>query len=265
MLENINEIMITCEKHPSQMITHICCLDTCLSPLCVNCMKNHNSYHKKENVFPEIEALEDVREFCCEKLFYLIENYNKELDKIKFVSSPKKPDPNLKKLLFYRDKIISFINAYFSELEKEYEKKNRPITDEAYSISNLLEYFRKMIKNLEDYLQEVKYNCSLETIQNILVADFQQDFELMKAKSQELSHNFSSQKTILLFDDEKIHHIFQEVEKITTFNTYHNNNDLIKSTPHSNKLIFETMRIPVISPIENSIITTHNTKSFTSY
>ncbi len=259
MQESISEIVINCEKHPSQIISHICCLDTCLNALCVKCMKNHNLFHKQENVFPEIEAIEDVREFCCEKLLYLIENYNKELEKIKAINSPKKPDQNLQKLSFYREKMISFINNYFNELEKEYEKKIRFSTHE--SLNTHIEYFMKMIKNLEDYLDEIKYKCTLETLQHILVSNYQQDFEQLKSKNQDLFHHVTSNKTSLIFDDAKMNHILQEIEKLATFSS---NFDINKSNSHTNKLIFDAMRTPVTAPIESSLNSTNKSKSLLS-
>jgi len=259
MNENITELILTCEKHPSQVVTHICCLDSCLSPLCVKCMKSHNLYHKQENVFPELETIEDVREFCCEKLLFLIENYNKELEKIKSVNSPGKPDQNLQKLAFYREKMINFINNYFNDLEKEYEKRIQFLMNDSYSFGSLIDYFRKMIKGLEEYLQEIKYKCTLETLQQILVADYQQEFDNMKAKNEELCDHFSSQKTTVMFDESKIQHILQEVEKISSFNSY--STDLNKSSLHTNKMIFETMRTPITPPIENSLITISKPKT----
>ena len=277
MTENISELILTCEKHPSQIITHICCLDSCLSPLCVKCMKSHNLYHKQENVFPELETIEDVREFCCEKLMFLIENYNKELEKIKCVNSTDKPDQNLQKLSFYREKMIAFVNSYFNEIEKEYEKRIQFLMNDSYSFGSLVDYFRKMITGLEEYLQEIKYKCSLETLQHILVVDYQQEFDNMKAKNEELCDHFASQKVSLVFDETRIQKILEEVQKIVSFQSssseinksYSNVNSLnkspnqsrSKSPTNSNKPIFETMRNPIVSPVENSLVTISKPKT----
>lgn len=263
MNEVVSELFLTCEKHPSQVITHICCLDTCLSALCVKCMKSHNLYHKQENVFPELETVEDVREFCCEKLLFLIENYNKELEKIKSVNSPDKPDPNLEKLAFFREKMISFINNYFNELEREYEKRVQFLMNDSYTFSSLIDYFRKMITSLEDYLQEIKYKCTLETLQHILVAEYQQDFDNMKAKNHELCEHFNSQRTSLVFEENRIQGILQEVEKIAGFQS-----NLMefegKIDGGNRKNDLETMRNALPNMIEHSLMTNSKPKSASS-
>ena len=265
--DEVAEITITCEKHPSQIITHICCLENCLNALCVKCMKSHNLFHKQENIFPEIETVEDVREFCYEKLFYLIENFNKELEKIKYINSPQKPDKNMQKLSFYKEKMISYINNYFDELAKEYEKRNTINNDQFFSFDNHIEYLKKMVKSLEEYLKDIKFKCTLETLQNILVAEYQQDFEQLKAKNQELFDQLDSQKISIIFDDAKVNQILHEVENISIFNknsSVSTNNDSSKSMSNHSKLIFETMRNPVTAPVENSIITTSKSKSLIS-
>lgn len=251
MEENNNEIIITCEKHPSQIITHICCLDNCLSPLCVKCMKHHNLYHKQENVFPEIETVEDVREFCCEKLMYIIEKYNNELDKVKQIGSPRKPDQNLQKLKFYREKLLSFINQYFNDLEEEYEKNIKFNSNEYSNLNNLFDDFQNIVKKLETFLSEIKYKCTLETLQHILIADYQNDYDTMKMKNDEIINNFLSKKMILIFDDSKINHILAEVENIAAFNFYTADPNKVFN---QNKLIFDTMRTPMTTPAENSLI-----------
>lgn len=252
MDENINEIIILCEKHPSQIITHICCLDNCLSPLCVKCMKHHNLYHKQENVFPEIETIEDVREFCCEKLTFLIEKYSIELERLKGVGSPKKPDQNVQKIAYYREKLINFINQYFDDLEVEYEKKAKFSSQEYANLNSLFEHFEGMNRKLEDFLGEIKYKCTLESLQHILLVDYQNEFEVMKAKNEEAITSFLSQKMVLIFDDSRISHILSEVEKLAAFNFYTAEKSKILSQSH--KPIFETMRTPVTTPDENSLI-----------
>ena len=55
------EIPLFCKEHANTPISHFCCIEDCLTPLCAKCIKFHNNFHKEENVFAEIETIDEIK------------------------------------------------------------------------------------------------------------------------------------------------------------------------------------------------------------
>lgn len=66
LINNIN--IITCSDHSGNLVTHICQSENCYKPLCSKCIKDHNMVHKRENTFPEIDTIEDIKSNCQAKI-----------------------------------------------------------------------------------------------------------------------------------------------------------------------------------------------------
>ena len=78
----INSGISSCEIHIGYIVTHFCCLPTCLIALCSKCIKDHNQFHKNEGTYSEIELIDDVKEYCHARIKASISNYTKELERL---------------------------------------------------------------------------------------------------------------------------------------------------------------------------------------
>lgn len=115
-----------CSIHTSDAITNYCCLMGCQTPLCPECIHDHNKRHKANGVFPEIDTINRVTQMCEKKSTLVIDDLQEILNKLNSLSQfdvdtlqkqAKVDLDNMKK------RLIEQISIFFDNLYKDYSAK----------------------------------------------------------------------------------------------------------------------------------------------
>lgn len=212
-----SNIIFYCQKHSKNQISHICCLEDCLSELCAKCIKEHNQIHKEQNTFPELEGIDEVKEFCNEKLEFLSKNFQTEYRRISDLNFNElaKNDDGITKIKKYHDLIMEYVNTYFSRLISEYEacvnkfekQEKLDFTSHKKIISNVIEEINQIQKN---YYK----NPSIENLKNILIADYSDSLEQIKNEINQKIDNFILNKAKVVLDSNVLANFQYELSKL---------------------------------------------------
>lgn len=198
-----SNIIFYCQKHPKNQITHICCLEDCLSELCTKCMKEHNQLHKEQNTFPELEGIDEVKEFCNEKLEFLTKNFQNEYRKITDLNLNEigKNDDGVAKIKKYHDLITEYVNTYFSKLISEYETSVKKFeTQDQLDFNSHKKIILTIIEELNQIQNNYSKRPSIENLKNILIADYSDSLEQIKNEINQKIDNFILNKAKVIID-----------------------------------------------------------------
>jgi hypothetical protein len=229
---------IACDQHSGQLVTHICCLSTCLIPLCSKCIKDHNQFHKADNTYPEIEAVDDVKEFCGNKIRSSIVNFSSELEKLqKYTKGGQvsETDDGIKKIKKSKQLVLEIVNSFYQDLEDRYIKRvSSQDTDvNPREIMQLSEKIKKITEKLDKLYISLENKDFLSTMKSIMLRDLDDEYSKLKS---EINREIGFLKTnpfLIQIDEAKLKVIYQELEQYITVQNTHE----AMLTPKSKRLL----------------------------
>ena len=115
-----------CSIHNEEIITNYCCLLNCQTPLCPECIDEHNKKHKSNGIFPEIDTLNRVSMMCKKKSSLIIDELQEMLNRLNSLSAidSEKMKSNAKTDLDnIKNKIIQQISVFFDNLYNDFVSK----------------------------------------------------------------------------------------------------------------------------------------------
>lgn len=115
-----------CGIHNEEMITNYCCLMGCQTPLCPECIDEHNKRHKLNGVFPEIDTLNRVVAMCEQKSGLVVEELQEMLSRLDSASTVDVEDIQTvayNDLEMMKNKLIDQINIFFTNLYEDFSSK----------------------------------------------------------------------------------------------------------------------------------------------
>lgn len=126
-----------CGIHNEELITNYCCLMGCQTPLCPECIDDHNKRHKLNGIFPEIDTLNRVVAMCEQKSGVVVE----ELEEMNHrLNSATTIDVEELKSIAYNDlenmklKMIDQITIFFNNLYEDFSNKLTTSTQKVFNI-----------------------------------------------------------------------------------------------------------------------------------
>ena len=229
----MNQHVFECPNHPGESITNYCCLRTCLTPLCPDCIDSHNKLHKARGQFPEMDTMGRVKKMCHDKLSGGIEQLQAQLDRLNSATSVNLEDIiklSLQDLENLRDNLIGQINEYFQEIKEDYVQKIRASEVNFSDSDELKQKFSSVIEELN----AVKYNLdtpsTFDSIRNtvkldseMLISAFDRQVEDVLSKHVSLPIKFVfSEEDLLNFQAllRKIVSVFSKDIKVITNEEY---------------------------------------------
>ena len=174
----------TCQLHPTQDITHICCARSCLTPLCGKCIKEHINIHKVKQSYSEIESVVDLHESCASKLRSALVSFSAERSKLEQLSTGSINDhhPSVKKLRSTKQSIIDMVAQFFDGLERQYINLagiDTQLLPSTQRINELLDRSVKTVQKLDKLYTDLEKKDPLRTIQHLLTQDLDREFTLL--------------------------------------------------------------------------------------
>lgn len=115
-----------CSIHKDEIITNYCCLMACQTPLCPECIDEHNKRHKSNNVFPEIDTLNRVTHMCEKKSTMVIDQLQEMIQRLNSLSGVDSENMQRKvksDLDVMKERLIDQISVFFDNLYNDYVSK----------------------------------------------------------------------------------------------------------------------------------------------
>ena len=98
----------------------------CQTPLCPECIDEHNKRHKLNGVFPEIDTLNRVVAMCEQKSGLVVEELQEMLSRLDSASTVDVEDIQTvayNDLEMMKNKLIDQINIFFTNLYEDFSSK----------------------------------------------------------------------------------------------------------------------------------------------
>lgn len=166
-----NTTDVICKNHTDEVYTNYCCLMTCLTPLCPECIDDHNKNHKNTGEFPEIDTIKKVCTMCHKKLNFINSNLKEQLQRLnnaEHISIENKMNKFISDLNRIRELILGQVNNYFDDLEAHYkniflQNKARDFYKLKKEISNIISDINLLDNNLDtlNKLDSIKKSIKL--------------------------------------------------------------------------------------------------------
>ena len=223
----------SCQYHPDELITNYCCLRTCLTPLCPDCIDEHNKRHKSMNQFPEIDTLNRVKAMCHNRLSVASKTLEDQLTRLNAATSLNLDDlvkKSLNEIENLRINLINQINSYFGTIQNEYVSKIRSselmindYRDLKAEISSIIEELNSVRYSLDgpNSFDSIRSTVRLDT--DTLLSTFDKQVEDALSKSVSLPIKFvlneielQNFQTVL----KKIISVFSQDVKVVTNEQY---------------------------------------------
>ena len=185
-----------CQLHPKNRLSHLCCAPSCLSPLCIKCIKEHINTHKAWQTFPEIDLLDELRESCLLKVDDAISNFSSNYTNLEyFLQNPVSEDEEgLIKIRNAKEAIMTTIDNFFRELEERYTSlTSEGIQSQSPIIAERLKSNAKILQRLDKLHQDLQDKESyMEAIKLVLKHNFDREYEDFQNA---IANDLTSEKT----------------------------------------------------------------------
>jgi hypothetical protein len=196
----MNKTIFQCQHHPEEIVTNYCCLRYCQTPLCPDCIDEHNKRHKSQGQFPEIDTLNRVRTMCSNQLNFVSKTLEDHLKKLNGATNLNLEDliqKSLVELEKLKVRLIEQINSYFKAINDEFILKIRSSStrfpdfkDLKTKMSSIIDELGSIRANLDgpNTFEAIKCTSNLDT--NTLIANFDKQVEDALSKSISLPIQF---------------------------------------------------------------------------
>lgn len=200
------EKLFYCPNHPEELITNYCCIRSCHTPLCPDCINDHTRAHKQKKEYPEIDTLSRVKKMCKTKLLYILKVLEKDLHKLEKAENLDveeilyKSLQDLEKLKF---KLIEKVEDYFLKIKEEFQIKFQSSTRKTGNFNEMKTKIRNVgeeLKNLHENLYEDRMFESIKNTSNLDSKQLIDFFDKMVIKSIQEKVKVPTQ---FIFSDEK--------------------------------------------------------------
>lgn len=186
--------LIPCGKHTAEVFTNYCCVNTCLTPLCPDCIDEHNKNHKNSGVFPEVDTLGRVKHMCSKHIEFAIKTLEAELALViqnqtytvgDWINVAKK---NLDQA---KQKMQEIINVYFDELLKRYQEELTHL-EGRFNFKPIRDDLETILRELKLIDNQLKSNQVFQGIKSTVMLDVKNLVKTYQTKVEDaldISHN----------------------------------------------------------------------------
>lgn len=229
----MNEKLLFCNKHINSTITHICISENCFTPLCGKCIKTHNTFHKLENDFSELETIEDLKEICTLKLHNQIKETNQSL-KSNFYNN-KSSIRN--KLSDFETQIKGSINEIINDFFQNFKEVLYNGHNNMNQLNTLENELNKFLSELKNKALQMENSLSIDLMKEILRVDYNVEFRNLHKNERNSSNQF-------YFDKNRLETFYFDFKNLLE-RLFHNHNSFQKS---ENKFQTPTKKIEFSIP-----------------
>ena len=218
----MHKLTFDCQSHPGEVITNICCLKSCLTPLCPDCIDEHNKKHMSEQTQPEIDTLKRVQVMSSNKLESVnstLANYLAKLNSATNIDLEKTIHKSLSELESIRKKLVDQVNAYFKSLQEEFIAKTQATMNTLPDFSDL----KSKINGIMDEVASIRNNIgtanTLEAIKCTINLDSDALYSNVEKWINDAISTMIAMPSNLVFKNNYSAEFFAELRNIVTLET----------------------------------------------
>lgn len=203
---NTKEKTFYCPTHPNEQITNYCCIRSCHTPLCPDCINDHTKLHKQKKEYPEIDTLSRVKKMCKTKLLYILKILEKDLKKLEKAENLDVEEilyKSLQDLEKLKYKLIEKIENYITKIKEDFTIKFQTSTRKTGNFNEMKTKIRNVgeeLKNLHESLFEDRMFESIKNTSNLDSKQLIEFFDKMVLKNIQEKVKVPTQ---FVFSDEK--------------------------------------------------------------
>jgi hypothetical protein len=186
--------LISCQKHSAEVFTNYCCVNSCLTPLCPDCIDDHNKNHKNNGVFPEVDTLGRVKFMCVKHIDYAVRVLEGELATVIQHQSFTVGDwINLarKNLELAKQRMHGLIDQYFSDLLRQYQDELSTL-EGRFNFKPIRDDLETILRELKLIDSQLKGNQVFQGIKSTVTLDVKNLIKVYQTKVEDaldISHN----------------------------------------------------------------------------
>ena len=211
-----------CNTHPEEIITNYCCLRACLTPLCPDCIDEHNKRHKAKNQFPEIDTIQRVKNMCYNKLSVVSKTLEDHLNRLNSATNINIEDilnKSLQDLDKLKAKMVDQINKYFSQLKDEYVSNLRSSGAQINDFQELRKKIEQVIEELGAIKNGLEGPYLFDSIKNTSNLDSENLLSTFEKMVEEALNKQVSLPTQFVFNEQYFSNFSLELRKIISIDT----------------------------------------------
>lgn len=213
----MNRVIFDCQTHKGERITNFCCLRTCLTPLCPDCIDEHNKKHQNERTHPEIDTLKRVQGMCANKMDFVGNNLDEFLNKLNSATNldlETSVQKTVQDLETIRKRLIDQINSYFKALQEEYIAKTQAAMNAIPDFKDLKAKIEGIMEEASNIRSNLENNNSFEAIKCTINLDSDALFQNVEKWIADAMATMIVLPTHLVFKDNYSGEFFAELKNI---------------------------------------------------
>lgn len=218
----MSRVTFDCLTHKGEFITNYCCLRTCLSALCPDCIDEHNKKHQNEHTVPEIDTLKRVQGMCANKLDLVgttLEEFLAKLNSATNIDLETTIQSSLQDLENIRKKLIDQINAYFKSLQDEYISKSQSALSQVPDFRDLKLKIRSIIDEVGGVRTNLDNQNCFDAIRTTINLDQEALFSNVDRWISDAISTMITLPTHLVYKESYYQEFFNELRNMVTLDT----------------------------------------------
>jgi hypothetical protein len=166
-----------CKVHPSEELTNFCCIKHCLTPICPECIDNHNKDHKAKGEFPEVDTFKRVINMCLKQVSTASNTVEEELKRINKFSKldvEEIVEDAAKEIQIAQQNLHKAIDTFFEEILAEYEANIRKSFSQSFDLRPLqkeLQLAREELESLDAQLRSGREKYTADSVRRVIAID----------------------------------------------------------------------------------------------
>lgn len=166
--------VIRCSQHPEEVYSNYCCSLNCLTPLCPDCIDDHNKRHNRKGELPEIDTLTRTKEMCRSRMTCLSIELNNLLGRLNAAVNLNFEDliqKSIGDLDKQRLRMIDQLNRFFTDLRDEFVSKVRRVNQGNTDLHPLKEKLKAVLEEVDSIKYNVDTNKVFEAVHHSIKID----------------------------------------------------------------------------------------------
>lgn len=150
---------IPCKEHEGEIITNLCCLQSCFKGLCPECIDDHYKMHQSQGVSAELDTLKTIINMCEKHLSIGIEGMHEQIWRLE---SNQKIGPEqiiqegIGELGIVKQAFHEIIDSHFDDIQKKYAERVYADVPKFYDYGELNENMHEILNQLRTLLDQLK-------------------------------------------------------------------------------------------------------------
>ena len=150
---------IPCKVHEGEVITNLCCLQSCFQALCPECIDDHYKLHQQQGVTAEQDTLKTIINMCEKHLAVGIDGMHEQIWRLEAnqkIGPEQIIQEGVAELAPCRQAFHDVIDKHFDDINKKYAERVYADIPKFYDYGELSENMHEILNQLRSLLDTLK-------------------------------------------------------------------------------------------------------------